>query len=36
MTTREKFLCNGVIHAASAAAGAIGAGLAQIHAAIML
>ena len=30
MTTREKFLCNGVIHAASAAAGAIGAGLAQI------
>lgn len=30
MTMREKFLCNGVIHAASVAAGAIGAGLAQI------
>ena len=30
MTTNEKFLCNGIIHTASAAAAAVGAGLAQI------
>ena len=30
MTTKEKYLCNGIIHSASMAAGAIGAGLAQL------
>lgn len=30
MTSREIVLCNGIIHSASAAAGAVGAGLAQI------
>ena len=30
MTNREKTLCNGIIHSASAAAGVIGAGLAQV------
>ena len=30
MTDREKVLCNGIIHTASLAAGAVGAGLAQV------
>lgn len=30
MTTREKGLCSGIIHSASAAAAAVGGGLAQI------
>lgn len=30
MTIREKNLCGGIIHSASAAAGAVGAGLAQV------
>ena len=30
MTDREKTLCNSIIHAASAAAGGVGAGLAQV------
>lgn len=30
MTNKEELLCNGIIHAASASAGAVGAGLAQI------
>lgn len=30
MTSKEKALCNGIIHAASAAAAGIGAGMAQV------
>ena len=30
MTDRERGLCNGIIHAASAAAAGVGAGLAQL------
>ena len=30
MTNKQKALCNGIIHSASLAAGAIGAGLAQV------
>ena len=30
MTSRERSLCNGIIHTASAAAGAVGGGLAQV------
>jgi uncharacterized protein (DUF697 family) len=29
MTSKEKILCNGIIHSASVASGAVGAGLAQ-------
>jgi uncharacterized protein (DUF697 family) len=32
MTSKERTLCNGIIHSASAAAGAVGAGLAQVAA----
>ncbi len=32
MTSREKGLCNGIIHSASAAAAAVGGGLAQVPA----
>ena len=32
MTSRETGLCNGIIHSASAAAAAIGGGLAQVPA----